>query len=332
MLSAETFSITKFAINPGLRQCFPFLSQLAQNYEQYRFKYIIFKFYSTSSNALDSLNTALGTVLMAVQYDVLSADFVSKYEMLNYTGSVSSRPSRSFRLVVRPPAYGLMWIRGGQAPANADMRLYDLANFYFAADGSQAASAVGELHVEYEVELYKPKLSDSLGWDTDMAIWLQTSGVAAATPLGDGPGKITAASMDVQAGADATLSLPPAGIAIAYDTKRIYFNPSYGGLCYLVYLSFRGAGAAATTASGISAQNLDIKNLFLDFGRANLGNEVTLLQTEMVIIYSVKIGESTTQASFLEFDPDGVYPTAPVTLNITIVEIPPFTPTNAFEF
>lgn len=237
--STTAFAITKYPINPGLGFVFPFLSQLAGNYEQYHFHSLRFVFKSTSANALNNTNTALGTVILGVNYDVISPDFTSKFEMNNYVGTKSQRPSAHAVMSVRAAAYKTLYIRTGTPPGDADLRLYDHANFYFATEGSQAAADIGELWVEYEVTLKKPKLSDALGWDTSMAIWYNATGVDNGHPFGTLAGQITAASIDVIAGPSATTSVQtPAGIGIDTTNNRIYFNPRFG--MFLLFLLFRG--------------------------------------------------------------------------------------------
>lgn len=330
--SSIAFTITKYPINPGLRNVFPFLSQLAQNYEQFFFHSLVFYFKTTSANALNSTNTALGTAMMAVNYDVLAPDFTSKFELMNYGTSKSKVPSRSFGIRCKPPAYKLMWVRSGSPPANADLRLYDVGNFYFAGDGSQAAADIGELHVSYDVTLIKPKLSDALGWDTSMAIWYTTTGIDATHPFGTAVGTVTASSIDIQVAADASITKPPAGIAIAYDTNRVYFNPSYGGSLFLITLSYTGGSAAnvyaTPTFSGCSAFSL-----FTNYTTSLANNAVVITGLEFVITQALKIDTgSGSTAPYVQFTTTMVLPAAVTGLNVMVTQIPPFTSTNSNSY
>jgi hypothetical protein len=69
---STSFSINTFNVNPGDEQTFPWLSALAVNYEKYRPIGVIFEFKSTSANALNSTNTALGTVMMCPRYNAVT--------------------------------------------------------------------------------------------------------------------------------------------------------------------------------------------------------------------------------------------------------------------
>jgi len=160
--ATTAFTVKSYPINPGLSGTFPWLSQIAGSFEQYRMRGCLFEFLSTSSDALlsSSTSTALGTVNMATQYDVAHANFVDKRGMLNHEFANSSKPSVTFIHPVeckrnRTPITEL-YTRFGTPPNGSDPHLYDLGNFQIATEGMQAAGGVlGELWVTYEVELFK---------------------------------------------------------------------------------------------------------------------------------------------------------------------------------
>jgi len=163
------FDIQSYEINAANPETFPFLSQIAANYEQYCFEGIIFQYKSTSADALNSTNTALGSVMMATQYDSLDPVFDSKLDMLNYEFSSSCKPSEDVLHMVecapRQTSVSELYTLYNQGvPSNADPRLYNLGRFSIATIGFQAANVrVGQLHVTYQVRLLKPKLFVSLG-------------------------------------------------------------------------------------------------------------------------------------------------------------------------
>jgi hypothetical protein len=72
---STNFSSQVFRINPAIATTFPWLSSIAGNYEQYVIQGLVFEFKSTSAYALSSSNAALGTVIMATQYNSLSPAF-----------------------------------------------------------------------------------------------------------------------------------------------------------------------------------------------------------------------------------------------------------------
>lgn len=89
------FSIQQFTINPGNYRTWEWLTQIAMNYEQWIPEGILFMFKSTSADALNSINTALGTVIMATQYNPYDTPLDSKAQMESYEYSTSGRPSEN---------------------------------------------------------------------------------------------------------------------------------------------------------------------------------------------------------------------------------------------
>lgn len=156
-----------YPINAGMIGSYPWLQALAQNYEQYRIHGQVYQFKSTSANAVDSTNTALGTVVMCTEYDSTRPDFTSKMAMENHVYCTSTKPSQDMLHPVEcapsDTTLELLYTRTGAIPANADIRMYDLGKFQLATVGMQAAAVIGELWCTYEIELLKPKLSDGLG-------------------------------------------------------------------------------------------------------------------------------------------------------------------------
>jgi hypothetical protein len=186
------FKIDTYMLNAANQKTFPWLSQVAANYDQYEIQGILFNFRSTSANALNSTNTALGTVMFATQYDVVDAPFSSKTEMLNYEFSTSSVPSQDQTHMVecdphQTPLPLLFTDAGDTNPANTDPRLYFLGRTAIATTGFQGASVnIGELHVTYQVKLLKPKLVTALGLTNDFYQQIILS-PDALFPLGTSP-------------------------------------------------------------------------------------------------------------------------------------------------
>lgn len=160
--SSTNFVNNTFSINPGISETFPWLSVIAANFQQYRIRGMVYYFKSTSANALNSTNTALGTMIMSTQYDSQATPFTSKVQMENYEFCTSCKPSEDMMHPIEcargdTPIVEL-YVRTGSIPDNADIRLYDLGVFQLASVGSQATANVGELWVSYCIDLLKPAL------------------------------------------------------------------------------------------------------------------------------------------------------------------------------
>lgn len=186
---ANTFNLQVFPLNPAVETTFPWLAQIAANYEEYEFEGLLFQFRSTSADALNSVNTALGSVIMATNYDAADPLFASKTEMLNYEFSCSTKPSDSLMHMIEcapsQTVLGHRYTRPGLAPAGTDIRFFDLGNFQIATTGFQGTNVnIGELHCTYQVRLLKPKLFVALGADINYARHTSDTGVTALVPLG----------------------------------------------------------------------------------------------------------------------------------------------------
>jgi hypothetical protein len=188
--ATTAFTNVNYDINPGLVNSFPWLSQVASAFEEYNLRGLVYEFKSMSSDAVlaTSATSALGTVIMATQYNSLVPNFTSKLVMENYEFANSDKPSNSFLHPVEcskllNPLMNL-YIRTGSVPANADQRLYDLGNFQIATVGMQASSGViGELWCTFEIELHMPKLLNAQGLEL-LTDHYQLGTVANSTPLG----------------------------------------------------------------------------------------------------------------------------------------------------
>lgn len=167
--TAGAFKIEQFQINPGLYESFPWLSNISQCFDEYRLRGMVFQYKTTSSDALNSTNTALGTVIMATEYNAANTtSFTNKQSMESSEWAQSAKPSVSqIHAIECNPAYnagdGHLFIRHGDPPTGQDLRWYDQGIFNIATTGFQGTNVtIGELWVSYEVELFKSKLPDSL--------------------------------------------------------------------------------------------------------------------------------------------------------------------------
>lgn len=186
--TAGAFNLTSYMINAAQENTFPFLSAIAAQYEQYEFEGLVFEFRSTSANALNSTNTALGSVMLCTEYNSGNPNFASKAQMLNHEFSNSVKPSESVMHMVecarQQNVLSSLYTNNGATPVGQDIRFYNLGNFQIATIGFQAPSVnIGELHVTYQVKLLKPQLAVALGELQDYAV-VSSASYSNASPLG----------------------------------------------------------------------------------------------------------------------------------------------------
>lgn len=252
------FDMHSWIINAANRDSFPFMAQIAANYEQYQIEGLVYEFRSTSADALNSTNTALGSVLLATQYDVADALFQSKAEMLNYEYSNSVKPSENCMHMIEcapnQSVLPILYTLDGSAPSGTDQRLYHLGRFNVATIGFQAANVrIGEIHCTYQIRLLKPKIYSALGLDNDL--WrLQNTSYTNLLPLGPAP---TASQVIDNFGVinDSTTITIPGSSLVKYYRLEVYWKGSTT-VSTLPTINFNNATALQTrsTTNGTSTQ------------------------------------------------------------------------------
>lgn len=156
--TANVFHSTAFQINPGLSNTFPFLSQIAGNFEEYKIHGLVFEYVSTTSPY--NSTSAMGSVIMAMEYNANSPPFTSKPQMENSDFAISARPDKSMIYGVEcvDNATNHLFVRGG--PGNLPLTTTDIGLFQFATLTPLAVNTtLGEIWVSYDIELFRPKIS-----------------------------------------------------------------------------------------------------------------------------------------------------------------------------
>lgn len=239
------FVIQNFSINPGQYLTFPWLSSLAANFEQFKIHGMVFVYKATCATAVSSTNTALGTVIMATQYNSLASPFTSKQQMENYQYAVSGVP---FNDMIHPiecergqTTIENLYVRTGAVPSGQDGRLYDLGLFSIATVGMQAQATIGELWISFDVELLKPRI---------------VTGVGGPLALTDHFQLPTTISSSHYLGPDTSTVVTPVATSNLGGTcinSTYYFPQSVLEGQYLFLYSVTGASTTLTTAMSIAA-------------------------------------------------------------------------------
>lgn len=168
--ASSKFTNQGLQLNPGLAENFPWLAQMAANYEEYEFIQLVFQFRSTvDPSAASNNNGATGTIIMCTNYNPDAKDFETKEAMMQYHGAASGR-------VTDDMVHGVECdpsLNAGVATkytrifnTTESKKDFDLGRFQFALVNIPSVfenSQVGELWVTYTVRLQKPKLTVALG-------------------------------------------------------------------------------------------------------------------------------------------------------------------------
>lgn len=281
------FNIQGYPLNPGQFQTFPWLSQIATKFEQYRIEGIIFEFRSMYSDAVVTANGALGNVVLATEYNAGQPAFVSKQQMENYEFAQSCKPSCSvihpIECARRQSVLTEQYVRGGNVPAGEDVKTYDFGDFYIATVGvplgaAGAAVNLGELWVSYQISFLKPKIQTSGAVYTDSG-WFHQSGSSTLTlltsnsvaPISSGTVS-NSSNLGVLVTAN-TISIPLLSSAMNYlitldyqDTTQAtnwYWNGTpvtgitNGTVLSTVLKANMGAGAYWTSGTAVNTQGLN---------------------------------------------------------------------------
>lgn len=173
------FSTVKYPLNPGLKETFPWLWYIANNFEFYRFTKLAFEYIPRCSAE------AYGILQFAVDFDPADADPTSRVQSNQYATSSSCAPWVGMRLVV-PPALlqrkGQLYTRMG-VEVNTDIKTYDIGNLFLVSEKEASTSTFGEVYIDFEVEFSEPQINDGLITNGRA---IGTSGFTPAVPIGTG--------------------------------------------------------------------------------------------------------------------------------------------------
>lgn len=149
------FTETQFPINPGQAGTFPWLSKEALLWEKYEFDKLEFEFRTTIN---EFAANAYGRVILGVDYDAADPPPSSRSQ------AEISRPVTAqapyFNQILRLRKSDMIeplrrhYVRPGNVPGGADIKMYDIGNLNFGTDGNINASEVGELWVHYSGKFY----------------------------------------------------------------------------------------------------------------------------------------------------------------------------------
>lgn len=153
---AGAFTNVTMPVNPGLFASFPYLAPIAANFEEYRINGLVFEYVSTTSPYL--AGGAMGSVVLAMQYNPLASAFSSKVQMENSDFAISARPDQSMVYGVECASNMQNMYLVRQGGTTAPLTSTDMGIMQFAIQSPIAAGVVlGEVWVSYDIELMRPK-------------------------------------------------------------------------------------------------------------------------------------------------------------------------------
>lgn len=166
---SSSFNVTEFQTQPGLAISFPWLSQIANTHQRYHVRKLVFTYVPLAATS------ERGRVILAFAIDPLDATPVSKSELFQYPTSSESSIWASNKLVVNPMSRNdTLFTRAG-AVEDTDIKTYDFGKLFVGASNTaDDTTKIGEIFVDYEVELSVPKPARCPANLTEISISLAT--------------------------------------------------------------------------------------------------------------------------------------------------------------
>ena len=158
-------------INPGKAESFPWLSQIAANYEEYEIKQLMYCYKSKVSDNLTSSDGQVGSIIMFTEYNANDAMKKTKQQLLQAYGTTNALINTSDVLhgvecdISKLKGDGHKYVRTENLSTSIDKSDYDWAKLQVAVVDTPAQlsnQVVGELYVSYTVVLRKPRLFSTL--------------------------------------------------------------------------------------------------------------------------------------------------------------------------
>lgn len=261
--SANTFNSQGFYINPGVSSTFPWLSAVAQQYQEYEFKGLIFEYVSATADAIASgTNTTIGTVMMGTNYRSTQQIYTDKVSLLASYFANDTKSANNFCHPIecdpKENPFQVQYVRGTSVPAGEDGKMYDLGLTTFASTGVQGTSVnLGELWVTYDIILKKPIDTATRALFSSYAHY--------STP-----------NQNINTHAAFTGLTPKYdNIGITFDTNHIFWPPGLLGN-YLITVAYTGTITAANTGFVIgTAVNATVARSFANNLNLGVATQIT---------------------------------------------------------
>ena len=246
-------------INPGLSadvfdgieyHAFPWLSQIAQYYEEYEFEQLM---YTVKSMVTEGNSTAQGSIIHATQYNPSNDLFTSKISMENYEYANSHKVTDHGQHGIecdpmKKSGNASEYVRTGSVPIGQDIKTFDLGIFQIAANNCAANLSIGELWVSYKIKLKKAKIPQigTTALPPSIPYWRFTISQNLATQI------FNNTNVTVANGAGITTELvPTTGKNFNGATGQfLLFNNRVNQGYYKIILTF---DAATSSVSGLTA-------------------------------------------------------------------------------
>lgn len=224
-----------FTVSPGIEKTFPWLSQIAANYEEYELMQCVFEYDGHSLVGINDTLEVQGSLIMATQMNVKDKPFRDRHEMERFphASKCAQHGSMAHGVECDPRKIqgdGHRYIRMGGLAKDEDARDFDHAKFtigQYNTPTELAGKEIGQLYVYYTVKLMKPKISSGRGdaISTFRAFCDNPDATRAFGRLGNDAAQTLTNGMQVAARNSLPLT-PTYGAPVANSQGVMVFTPS----------------------------------------------------------------------------------------------------------
>lgn len=166
-LSTFPFNIQVIEINAGLVASFPWLAQIALNYEEYKFLGLVLEFVSTTSPY--NSQSAMGEVIITSQDNVTAPPYTTRSQLFNSEMSTAGRVDKNMMYGVECKNPAVPWYQVRSDTSTTPLNLTDPVKMYIATSVASTFpqnSILGEVWITYRCQfrgpILKPALSSSV--------------------------------------------------------------------------------------------------------------------------------------------------------------------------
>jgi hypothetical protein len=190
--SAQSYTVqNSYPLNPGMAVTFPWLANIANSFQEYKIKGLVFHYIPSSGYMASTTSPALGTVMLQTSYRSTDSAPASKVELLNEFWSNEVVPSETMVHPIecdpKENPFNVQYVRSGAIPTTDTQLMYDLGVTHVAVSGCQVDDKVlGDLWITYEIELKKPLVSSNVTTLVDAAYLETTTGTSSSSFFGVG--------------------------------------------------------------------------------------------------------------------------------------------------
>lgn len=251
--TSTDFNLAKYQLNPGNSALFPWLSKMAEGFQEYEVHGMLMQLITETADF--SANFAIGNMMMAADYNPIAVAPNTKIELLEMEYSASVKTSSDLVMPIECDrannGQNHLWVALDNDYQGTDARSFDLASVFVATQGQPAAQTkLAELWNTYEIWFYKPKLPDAPGDGSGVHYQLITAGNA--SPFG------------------MTRYLAP-GSSTNFECTSTLLTFPEGNNNWLVFLRWTGDSAVSFTPVDFTLTNCTQKLMF----SSSLGNDLS---------------------------------------------------------